>query len=554
MTIPLKRFPARAGSLLVLGWLLVLLAALPVPAADSKTPQPKLHLVPMSDGIKLATDVFLPEGEGPWPVVFLRGPYGRSGVKFLLSSTVGRGYALVSQDVRGRGGSQGQAVIIFGDGGQGEHKDGHESLAWIASQPWCNGKIGSMGGSALGITQNMQAPGAPEALCAQVVDVACSNFYPQCAYQGGVWRKELIEVWLEHTKLTEGNLAAFRAHPTYDDFWRLLNPEAVADQVNAPGIFVGGWYDIFIQGTIDSFVSIQHQGGPRARGNCRLILGPWAHGTFDELKYPPESNQRPAAAQPERYFDHFLKQVDNGVATDQPVHYWVMGDPTDTSAAGNEWRSAPDWPIPADEVAYYLHADGKLARGTQPTSGDSRSYSFDPKNPVPSVGGQNLTILKGPMDQRGVEGRPDVLLFTSDVLTEPREITGRIRAKLYVSSDCPDTDFTVKLCDVYPDGRSMLVCDGIQRAKFRQGFEKPVPLEPGQVTEVTVDLWSTSLVFNAGHRIRVAVSSSNAPRFEPNSNTGADQFDPEQCKVATNTVFLSAEDPSCILLPEPRSN
>jgi predicted acyl esterase len=540
---------------LVLNWLLLtgMLAATQAGGAEPGQPQPKLHLVPMSDGIKLATDVYLPSGEGPWPVVFLRGPYGRSGVRFLIPSTVRKGYALVSQDVRGRGGSQGSPVIIFDDGGQGEHKDGHESLAWIAAQPWCNGKIGSMGGSALGITQNMQAPGAPEALSAQVVEVACSDFYSQGAYQGGVWRKELIEVWLEHTKLTEGNLAAFRAHPQYDDFWKLLNPSAVASQVHAPGIFIGGWYDIFVQGTIDSFVSIQHQGGERARGNCRLILGPWAHGTFEELKYPPESNQRPEAANPARYFEHFLSQVDNGVAKDEPVHYWVMGDPTDPDAAGNEWRRAADWPIPADEVAYYFHTDGGLRRNEKPASNDFRTYVFDPKNPVPSVGGQNLTIAKGPMDQRSVEERPDVLLFTSKVLTEPREITGRIRATLYVASDCPDTDFTVKLCDVYPDGRSMLVCDGIQRAKFRQGCEQAVPLEPGKVTEITVDLWSTSLVFNTGHRMRVAVSSSNSPRFEPNSNTGADAFDAERCRVANNSVHLSAEHPSSIRLPEPRT-
>jgi uncharacterized protein len=212
------------------------------------------------------------------------------------------------------------------------------------------------------------------------------------------------------------------------------------------------------------------------------------------------------------------------------------------------WRSADTWPPQVAETAYYLRAKGKLSTAPPAESG-SRSYKYDPAQPVPTIGGAELGADIGPRDQRSVESRPDVLLFTSDVLEAPLEVTGRISARLYVSSDSPDTDFTVKLTDVYPDGRSMLVADGIMRARFRESFEKEKPLQPGEVVEIPVDLWSTSLVFNQGHRLRIAVSSSNSPRFDPNPNTGhAFRADQEQ-RVATNTLHISAEHPSQIVLP-----
>jgi putative CocE/NonD family hydrolase len=206
-------------------------------------------------------------------------------------------------------------------------------------------------------------------------------------------------------------------------------------------------------------------------------------------------------------------------------------------------------PPPSDVTSFYLHPEGKLVRGKAPEGNGKRSYKFDPADPVPTVGGQELFLAPGPRDQRKVEGRPDVLLFTTEALAEPVEVTGRTKAKLFVSSDCPDTDFTVKLTDVYPDGRSMLVTDGILRARYRRSFEREDFLEAGQVYELTVDLWSTSLVFNKGHRIRVAVSSSNAPRFEPNPNTGHAFRADKETRVAENTVYFSREQTSHVLLP-----
>jgi uncharacterized protein len=240
---------------------------------------------------------------------------------------------------------------------------------------------------------------------------------------------------------------------------------------------------------------------------------------------------------------------ENAIAKEKPVHYYVMGDPTDPKAPGNVWRAADVWPPASKATAFHFHADGTLMREKPPEGNDSKTYTYDPKNPVPNIGGQELGVPLGPMDQRKVEDRPDVLLFTTGVLEQPIEATGRITAKLFVSSDCPDTDFTVKLCDVYPDGRSMLVTDGILRARYHKSFETESFLEPGQVYELNVDLWSTSLVFNKAHKIRVAVSSSNSPRFEANPNTGSAFRADNKTRVAKNTVHLSAKHPSRIVLP-----
>src|SRR5262249_47187228 len=225
-----------------------------------------------------------------------------------------------------------------------------------------------------------------------------------------------------------------------------------------------------------------------------------------------------------------------------------MGDTTDTNAPGNFWRSAETWPPPAEVTPFYFHADHALGKD-RPGDDGPLTFTYDPQNPVPTIGGPNLLSAKGPMDHRPAEALPDLLLFTTEPLAEPIEVTGRITASLFISSDCPDTDFTVKLCDVYPDGKSMLVTDGIQRASLRDRCEKRQLLEPGEVYELNVDLWSTSLIVNRGHRLRIAVSSSNAPRFEPNANPGDPHASPGKGRIATNTLHVSAKAPSHILLP-----
>jgi predicted acyl esterase len=533
---------------------LLILGALCFPsvyrAADDK-PQLRITdcMVAMEDGIELATTVYLPDGAGPFPVVVSRTPYNKDGLKGEAAKFCRNGYAFVAQDFRGRFKSKGHHAIIFHNEGWQTPHDGQDTLKWIAAQPWCNGKIGSTGGSALGITQNMTAPGAPEALKAQFVVVAFSDMYSQGAYQGGAFRTGLLENWLKGTGMTDVNLKTFVAHPKYDSFWEGMNPEAQAGRVNAPGVFLGGWYDIFLQGTINSFLAIQDHGGEGAKGHCRLVLGPFGHGNMTELKYPASAGQLPLCANDVAWFDYTLKGKANGIAREKPVHYYVMGDPTAKDAPGNVWRSTERWPPPADVTPYYLYPDGKLIASTAPAGDGSRSFRYDPKKPVPTVGGAELGADIGPKDQRKLESRSDVLLFSTDVLAEPVEVTGQITAKLFVSSDCPDTDFTVKLTDVYPDGRSMLVTDGILRARFRESLNEEKLLEPGKAYELDVDVWSTSLVFNRGHRIRIAVSSSNAPRFDPNPNTGAGFRANKETRVATNTVYFSSKYPSRVLLP-----
>ncbi len=527
----------------------VVMAACAIVVAPAYAVDAERQMVAMDDGISLATDVYFPEGvEPPYPTIYVSTPYGISGIKGPAQRFCRRGYAVVAQDIRGTGKSEGNNAVIFHHHGWAKNHDGHDTLRWIDTQPWSDGNVGTYGGSALGVTQNMLAPGAPKNLKAQHVLVAFSDMYSQCVYQGGAFRKQMMEGWLAGNGITEGNLDAFRAHPMRDTFWSELSPQAQAQHVNTPGMFVGGWYDIFQQGTINSFTSIHNHGGPAARGKCRLVLGPWAHGTFSELKYPKNSNLGGLEASDDlRFFDFLLKSEANGSAEDAAVHYYVMGDPTDSEAPGNFWRTADNWPPRARQVPYYFHADATLST-EKPSTQDSLAYRYDPHAPVPTTGGQNLLLAKGPMDQRKIERRDDVLLFTSEELTEPLEITGRLTAVLYIASDAPDTDFTVKLTDVYPDGRSMLVTDGILRARYHKTFEEASLLEPGATYELRVDLWSTSLIFNRGHRVRVAVSSSNFPRFDANPNTGKPIGDADP-RVATNTVYLSPDRPSHILMP-----
>ena len=279
------------------------------------------------------------------------------------------------------------------------------------------------------------------------------------------------------------------------------------------------------------------------------MIGPIGHDTANQKVQYPRATKAPIDQfAPMNLLAHWLKGEPSGVEKLKAVNYYVMGDTDDFGAPGNFWRSADTWPPPALITPFYFHADHAL--GEAPPSGPGRlSFKYDPQNPVPTLGGQNLYTANGPMDQRPVESRPDVLLFTSEPLQEPVEVTGRITATLFISSDCPDTDFTVKLCDVYPNGKSMLVTDGIQRASLRDRCETRQLLEPDEVYKLDVDLWSTSLILDRGHRLRIAISSSNSPRFEPNANTGDPHPSSGKSRIATNTVHLSAKHPSRILLP-----
>jgi len=512
------------------------------PAVSSQT-----VLVPMRDGVKLATDIHLPEGEGPWPTILVMTPYNKKGLETFAAETGRRGYALVAQDFRGRFASEGEDFPVFVSCGWGEHQDGYDTVEWIAAQAWSSGKIGGFGISAPGIALNMTAPSRPPHLTCCYVGVAFSSMYHQSAYQGGAFRKSLLEGWLTDNKFSPRNLETIRAHPNYDDFWKAIDPERVASQVNVPTMFLGGWYDIFAAGTLNGFTTINKQGGEGARGKCRLVMEPYGHGRSDDLVFP--NADHPKAADMWNWFDIWLKNDGKGIEQVPALQYFAMGDPGDPNTPGNQWKTADDWPLPAQMVAVYLHTDNRLRLTRSEELFGCLSYQYDPKNPVPTIGGANLTGTKGPKDQRPIEERPDVLLFTSPVLDRYVEITGPIKVKLWASSTTPDTDFTAKLSDVYPDGRSMIVLDGILRAGHRNSMEKIEPMEPGKIYEFEIDLWSTSLILSPGHRVRIAISSSNSPRFEPNPNTGKPSGADDKTEVATNTIYLNAGHPSHILLP-----
>ena len=407
-----------------------------------------------------------------------------------------------------------------------------------------------MGISAPAIALNMMAPTRPPHLVCEYVAVAFSSMYHQCAYQGGAFRRSLLAGWLAGNQFSPENLKIFQKHPNYDDFWKQFNCESVAERVDIPVLFLGGWYDIFSIGTINSFMTVQKRGDKGARGKCLLVMEAYGHGQCEDLVFPDKKRPRLAnLANWLDWFDLWMKNDGKGLGDIPAVQYFVMGDPDDAHSPGNVWRSAPNWPIPAKEVDGYFLPDGTLSLEPPMEDNASMSYEYDPNNPVPTVGGANLLISKGPMDQRQVENRPDVLVFTSKELDKYVEVTGNIKVKLWASSTAPDTDFTAKLCDVYPDGRSMLVCDGVVRAAHRNSLAKTEPMESGKVYEFEIDLWDTSLVFSPGHRIRVSISSSNFPRFEPNPNTGSPFLEGNEGKKAINTIYMDTKRPSHIVLP-----
>lgn len=514
-------------------------------------------MVKMTDGTELATDCYLPKEGGPsWPVIVARSAYPKIVATSRAARIVKDGYAVVMQDIRGMGFSKGERNIWYADGWRAGLQDGADTIAWVKSQPWCNGKIATSGESALGVTQVLLAPTTHDVAC-QVIEVAPSNFYHNLAFHGGVWVKSLDEGWLTLLGL-KGSMAQYKAHPAYDDFWTYYNAEAKAPEVTEPALHIGGWFDIFQQGTINNFVTRQHNGGPGAKGNQKLIMRPSAHAGYDARDYKFNSNVRELRIGQieDQFYAHWLKGEQNGVMEGPKVHYYVLGDDTAPNAPGNVWRTADDWPpFPTVQTPFYLSPLSHL--GTEVPEQDAKiSFVYDPATPTPTYGGSNLLLPGGPFDQRRVSSREGVLKFASEPLTAPLEVTGQVTVKLYVSTDAPDTDFAAKLIDVYPqgDGREILVLDGIQRLKFRKSFEKvaPPPASADEVLEVTIDLWSISWIFNTGHRIGVQVSSSNYPRFEINPNTGDDFPTGGAMRVAHNVVHCGKDHPSAALLPVPK--
>jgi len=513
-------------------------------------------MVPMRDGVRLATDVYLPESGGPsWPVRLTRTPYGRKGYAREYGSQAQRGYAMVVQDMRGRFDSQGKD-LAFADCGWAGQQDGLTTLEWLHAQEWCNGKVGTEGASAMGITQYLLAPVAGDRVAAQYILVGAPSLYHHASYVGGAFRLSLTTGWLSDGRFAPENFWIVAAHPLYDPYWQDRDAIRRAPDVNAPAVHFGGWYDVFQQGTIDGFASRQERGGPKARGTQKLIIGPWAHAgpqdkPLGELRFPDNQRAIPVPLGASEWFDHHLKGLDTGVEKAPAVQYYTMGAIGEPGAAGNLWRTADAWPVPARATSFYLHADGTLARSRPDAAAVDAAveYTFDPLNPVPTHGGCLLLLPPGIFDQRALEARPDVVTFTSAPLEQPLEVTGRLRAQIELITDRVDTDVAVKLTDVYPDGRSYNIADGLARARARAGFERISLLTPGEPATLEVDLWSTSYVFNRGHRIRVAVTGSNYPRFDVNPNTGRPHWPLDPLLSARHRILCSADRASRVILP-----
>jgi len=510
----------------------------------------KTYMVPMRDGVRLATDVYLPLIHGsPHGSVFLQTPYGKSDLAVLGYLFALLGWPAVIQDMRGCGGSEGDNTVF-----RNSHTDGPDALAWISNQSWSNGKVATVGPSALGICQYLTAGANPPELACQGIMVASPNLFKHAIYQDGEFRKELVEIWLGSQDALYV-LPEILANENYSlSFWTNVSLDDNWPDVNVPAIHMGGWYDAFLQGIVDGYDGYQHLSGEGARGKSKLVMGPWTHEGYittkqGDLTYPENSLCWFLVD----VFLDMIKQYTMGETNAfdgwPNVSYYVMGDVSDIDAPGNEWRYANDWPIPATNVSWYLHEDGSLSK-TIPEDGTSITYTYDPSNPVPNLGGQNLNLKPGPHDQTPVESRDDVNVFTGPVLTEPYEATGPIKARLFVSSDCLDTDFTVKLTDVYPDEQSMVITDGILRMRNRNGPDHWEWMQPGEIYEIEVGMLNTAYIWNTGHRIRIEVSSSNYPRFLANPNTPDPITKNTTYIVAHNTLYLDSTHPSCVILPE----
>ena len=524
-----------------------LILGLLLASALIRTEAKDIILLPMRDGVKLATDIHKPDGAEARPVILSRTPYNKSGLDAIGAEAIKRGYIFVAQDCRGRFGSEGDNLPFNID-----KTDGYDTIEWVAKQPWCNGKIGTWGGSAGAITQFQMMASGTDKISAQHLTVGAPNLY-DVIYIDGLFRKSLIEDWLRLTQFSSNALSIWVSHPLYDDYWRQRDASRHYKEANAPAVHIGGYWDIFAQATIDAFNGYQTKGGAKARGKQKLVLGPWAHAVLQEkvgeLTFPGAKRPPGGAHDAWKWFDYALRNGSREIASQPPVTYYVLGDATDSTAPGNMWRTAGTWPpFDVKPTKYFLHADRGLS-AIEPSKAEPLAYTYDPANPVPTVGGIQLSIPAGPMDQKKVESRGDVLVFTSSPVTSPMEVTGRIRAKIWVSADVPDTDFIARLCDVYPDGRSFNLCEGAVRARFRNGLAKETLMKPGQIYPVEIDLWSTSVIFNTGHRLRLHITSSSAPGYDPNPNSGAPfRADPETRK-ANVKVYVDSKHPSHLLLP-----
>lgn len=542
--------PMRTLSLLLLGGLAAVSSA-----AEPQTIVEKHEMVPMRDGTKLSVYLFLPPGKGPWPVLYEQryADIASAGARSSYAKLAAYGYVVAAQNFRGAQKSEG-TWVGYRALGWGELKDGYDTVEWLAKQPWSTGKVGTFGGSQAGFAQNFLAVTRPPALKAQyMTDTGLSLFHE--GYRiGGTTRPERFKQMGSVCRDPADNLKLLKewdAHPTYDAYWAAEDCSRHFDKMDVPCFTLGSWFDFMNVGSVESYIGRQHRGGPNSRGKQQLLIGPWLHGgskanKIGDLTFPENATFN-RDAHMARWFDHHLKGTDNGVTKDPAVKYYVMGAVGEPDAPGNVWRTTDDWPVKAEPTAYHLRTGGKLTTTTPTANEPPTTFAADPTNPATIPG----RAFPGAKDAREFEKQAEVRTFTTDVLTEPVEWTGKVTAELFVSSSAKDTDFIVRVTDVYPDGRSILLIDYVRRARYREGYEKEVFLEPGQVHSVNFDVGWLSQVFNKGHRIRVTVASTGAPFYEPNPNTGEPLSiePPTKTVVAKNAVYHEPGRASRIVAP-----
>jgi putative CocE/NonD family hydrolase len=530
--------------------------------------------VPMRDGVRLSANIFRPEEAGRFPTILLRTPYGKGHeITTHYQTFVEHGYAVVVEDVRGRYGSQG----IFQPLEQ-EPADGDDTLNWIARQAWSDGKIGMMGGSYLGIVQwKVAALNNPHLKAIFPVVSGCDDYRDRFYSTGGAMKLGSRLLWMSenlrtpqyhpdfskfvlHLPLRTADVAAtgqrsdmFQealAHPTFDSFWKSISTREHLEKIHVPVFSVGGWFDNFVEGDLDAYRVLSKNSGVH-----RILIGPWPHNMsmkFEGVDFGADSFVPLRGIQME-WFDQFLKGKDTPLLSKPPVRIFVMGV--------NRWQDEREWPPRSHPKWFYLesrgHAnslggDGKLA-ASEPGEQATDRFVFDPRDPVPTMGGAICCNPKvfawGPMDQRAVERRRDVLVYTTAPLQNDVEVIGTVRVVLYAATSARDTDFTAKLVDVFPDGRAQNLTDGILRLRYRKSLEKAQLIRPGEIAKLTIDAGVTGNVFQKGHRIRMEISSSNFPRFDRNPNTGGSIADETELRKASQTIYHDAVHPSHLVLP-----
>jgi putative CocE/NonD family hydrolase len=592
-------------------------------------------MVAMRDGIRLATDIHLPDGAGPFPVILERTPYGRhlasrSEITAADRTPASRaelaayfsqhGYAVVYQDTRGRYGSEGRFVKYLSDG-----EDGFDTCAWLRAQTWCNGSICTMGLSYAAHTQAALGCLDPTGLVAQVLDCGgFSNAWRSGIRQSGAFelkqatwafRNALVSPEASADPVMQAALAAedlaawftrmpwkpghspLRHHPDYeaylfeqwthgpfDAFWQRLGlwAEGWHDRYSAAScVHMSSWYDPYALTAVSNYTGLKRAG----RGDQRLILGPWTHGdrsdqVFGDVDFGSDAPLDSWAGDWRRYRLAFFDHVLRGERLDEPaVRVFVMGGGSGRRTVaghldhGGRWISAEDWPVPGVRfVSWYLHRDGRLDRAVPQAGAAPVSFAFDPTNPVPTIGGAFSSLepvaCAGAFDQ--VEGpdffgckppylplasRADVLVFETEPLAQPVQIVGPVEADLYVATDSPDTDVTAKLIDVYPPtpdyphGYAMNLTDGIVRLRYVDDPSQARLRKPGEVVRARITLFPVANLFQAVHRIRLDVSSSNFPKFDVNPNTGEAEGKARRTCIAVNTVFVGYGRRSRVVLP-----